>query len=90
MSAFEPSPCADDAPRPRRFVVLGAAEPGLLPRLIEPFAKRGLVPRRLEAEAEGGSLRVSLAAELDAATAALIAASLRATVGVAAVLAEQG
>lgn len=90
MSACQPSPGADDAARPRRLIVLGAAEPGLLPRLIEPFAKRGLVPHRLEAEAEGGSLRVSLAAELDAATAARIAASLRATVGVAAVLAEPG
>ncbi|GIK81508.1 MAG: hypothetical protein BroJett024_26130 [Alphaproteobacteria bacterium] len=90
MSALDHLDLPEDAPRLRRFTVLGAAEPGLLSRLIEPFAKRGLVPRRVVAEAEEGALRVSLAAELDAATAALIAAGLRATVGVAAVLAEQG
>jgi hypothetical protein len=90
VSALDPNLLADDAARLRRFTVLGAAEPGLLPRLIEPFAKRGLVPRRFEAAEEAGSLRVSVTAELDADTAALIAATLRATVGVAAVLAQQG
>ncbi|WP_337876076.1 hypothetical protein [Elioraea sp.] len=90
MSALDPNLLADDAARLRRFTVLAAAEPGLLPRLIEPFAKRGLVPRRFEAAQEGDSLRVSFAAELDADTAARIAATLRTTVGVAAVLAEQG
>lgn len=81
-------PDADAGSRLHRFTVLGEAEPGLLPRLIEPFAKRGLVPRHLHAVAGADGLRVSLAADLDGVTASLLAASLRATVGVATVLAE--
>ena len=73
-----------------RFTVLGEADPGLLSRLIEPFAKRGLMPPRLEAQSDGAVLRVSLAAELEADAAPLLAASLRAIVGVTTVLAEPG
>lgn len=83
-----------DQPAPARlacrFTVLGEAHPGLLSRLIEPFAKRGLMPRRLEAQSDGAVLRVSLAAELEADAAPLLAASLRAIVGVTTVLAEPG
>jgi hypothetical protein len=83
-----------DQPAPARlacrFTVLGEADPGLLSRLIEPFAKRGLMPRRLEAQSDGVVLRVSLAAELEADAAPLLAASLRAIVGVTTVLAEPG
>ena len=88
MSALDRDASADDALRVRRFTVLAEAEPGLLPRLIEPLAKRGLVPTRLEAMADGATLRATLSVELDAAAAQLIGASLRAIVGVATVLTD--
>jgi hypothetical protein len=65
-----------------RFRVLAEAEPGLLPRLLQPFAKRDLVPDRLRATREGERLRVELA--LDAVApevAALVAGNLRQVVG---------
>jgi hypothetical protein len=37
-----------------RFLVQGLADPGLLPRLIEPFSKLGLVPSRVHASCEAG------------------------------------
>jgi hypothetical protein len=88
MSALDHTLPDADAPRLRRFTVLGEAEPGLLPRLIEPLAKRGLIPRRLEAVVEGATMRVSLSVVLDSGCASHLAASLRATVGVIAVLAD--
>lgn len=36
------------------FFVTGAADPGLLPRLIEPVAKLGHVPSRVHASRENG------------------------------------
>ncbi len=37
-----------------RFLVQGAADPGLLPRLLEPFSKLGTVPSRVHASCESG------------------------------------
>jgi hypothetical protein len=37
-----------------RFLVQGPADPGLLPRLVEPFAKLGAVPSRVHASCESG------------------------------------
>lgn len=88
MSALDHDPTADDTPRLRRFTVLAQAEPGLLPRLIEPLAKRGLVPTRLEAMADGAILRATLSVELDGAAAQRLGASLRAIIGVATVLTD--
>jgi hypothetical protein len=42
------------------FTVEAFAEPGLLPRLLQPFAKRDLVPDHLLARREGERLRVQL------------------------------
>ncbi|WP_019014900.1 hypothetical protein [Elioraea tepidiphila] len=88
MTALDHDRPADDVLRVRRFTVLADAEPGLLPRLIEPLAKRGLVPRRLEVVAEDATMRLSLSVELDGGAASLLGASLRAIVGVRTVLAE--
>jgi hypothetical protein len=66
----------------RRFRLTAAAEPGLLPRVLEPFAKRGLVPERLRAERRDDVLTVELLADLPAEIAPLLAASLGAIVGV--------
>ena len=73
------------------FFVTGEADPGLLPRLIEPFAKLGLVPARAHASAEDGDGR-ELSADLrvngvDRQTAHLLDNALRRVVGVRTVIA---
>ena len=45
-----PSECIVSA----RFLVQGEADPGLLPRLLEPFSKLGAVPTRVHASRENG------------------------------------
>lgn len=74
-----------------RFCVVGVADPGLLPRLIEPMAKMGHVPSRVHASREAGDgsqmvvdLRLS---GVSARTAQLVENALRATVGVHQVIA---
>ncbi|MGD9805363.1 MAG: hypothetical protein AB7E81_08975 [Hyphomicrobiaceae bacterium] len=37
-----------------RFFVQGLSDPGLLPRLVEPFSKLGTVPSRVHASCESG------------------------------------
>lgn len=68
------------------FYVVGVADPGLLPRLIEPVAKMGHVPSRVHASRESGDgsevvvdLRL---VDINARTAQLVENALRATVGV--------
>ncbi len=68
------------------FYVVGVADPGLLPRLIEPVAKMGHVPSRMHASRESGDgsevvvdLRLT---GVNARTAQLVENALRATVGV--------
>ncbi|HZT89192.1 MAG TPA: hypothetical protein VFA12_14555 [Stellaceae bacterium] len=46
MSSFAAVPvAASDPPAAVQFLVQAAAEPGVMPRLFELFAKRGLVPQ---------------------------------------------
>lgn len=73
------------------YFVTGEADPGPLPRLLEPFAKLGLVPTRAHASVEDGDGR-ELAADLrvesvDRVTAHLIDKALRRIVGVRSVIA---
>jgi len=73
------------------FFVTAPANPGLLPRLIEPVAKLGAVPARLHASREAGD-GSELSVELRLAgvaprTAELIEFALRAVVGVRQVMA---
>lgn len=73
------------------FFVTAEADPGVLSRLIEPFAKLGLVPARAHASAEDGDGRM-LNADLrligvDRQTAHLIDKALRRVVGVRSVIA---
>jgi hypothetical protein len=42
------------------FTLEAEAAPGLLPRLLQPFAKRDLVPDHLRARREGETLHVEL------------------------------
>ena len=68
-------------------------DPGLLPRVLEVFAKRSLVPDALRAErrADGDSLSIELRiAAIAPAKARHIAACLRESVGVRTVLGPIG
>lgn len=61
------SQSSPEAPRPRtgavaRFVVSGAAEPGVAPRVLELFAKRGLVPDDFHARAANGRQTIEVRA----------------------------
>ncbi len=73
------------------FFVTAPADPGLLPRLIEPIAKLGAVPSRVHASREAGDgseqgvdLRLTGFAQR---TADLVERALRAVVGVRQVMA---
>jgi hypothetical protein len=73
------------------FFVTAPADPGLLPRLIEPVAKLGTVPSRVHASRESGD-GSELSVELRLAgvaprTAELVEFALRAVVGVRQVMA---
>jgi len=69
------------------FSVHTEAEPGVMPRVIELFAKRGMVPTSWHSRVTAGELTIDLQMRgLDAATAAYIAACLRQVISVTAVL----
>ncbi len=74
-----------------RFLLQGPADPGLLPRLIEPFSKLGTVPTRVHASREAGDgseMSVDLRlAGVDARTAELIEIALRRVIGVSQLIA---
>ena len=73
------------------FHVTGPADPGLLPRLIEPFAKLGHVPARVHASRElgdGSQVMVDLRlVGVPRRTADLIERALRSVIGVQQVIA---
>jgi hypothetical protein len=73
------------------FLVTAPADPGLLPRLIEPVAKLGAVPSRIHASRDapdGSELSVDLRLTgVPLRTARLVECALRAIVGVHQVLA---
>jgi hypothetical protein len=85
------APRAADATVRAFFFVTAPADPGLLPRLIEPVAKLGAVPLRVHASREAGNgseLTVDLRlAGVDPRTADLVERALRAVVGVHQVMA---
>ena len=69
-----------------RFSVLADAEPGLLPRLIQPFARRDLLPDSFSAERRGTDMRVEITmARMPAEMVHLVEGNLRQVVGVTAV-----
>lgn len=74
-----------------RFLVLGPADPGLLPRLVEPFAKLGTVPTRVHATREAGDgseMTVDLRlGDVPQRTAELVELALRRVVGVSQLIA---
>ncbi|HEX6000627.1 MAG TPA: hypothetical protein VFZ16_14715 [Hyphomicrobiaceae bacterium] len=78
--------CAEPDTVRAYFFISAPADPGLLPRLIEPVAKLGAMPTRVHASRESGDgseLVVDLRlAGVAPRTAELIGRALRAVVGV--------
>lgn len=71
------------------FSVFAAPEPGVMPRVLELFAKRGLVPLRFHSDVVGdgeSGLVIDVHVELADDTAAHVANSLRGLVHVERVL----
>ena len=65
------------------FTVEAFAEPGLLPRLLQPFAKRDLTPDHMLARREGEMLRVELGmAAMPAEMVHLVGGNLGQVIGV--------
>ncbi len=65
------------------FTVEAYAEPGLLPRLLQPFAKRDLTPDHLLSRRDGEMLRVELGmTAMPAEMVHLIAGNLGQVIGV--------
>jgi hypothetical protein len=65
------------------FTVHACAEPGMLPRLLQPFAKRDETPDHMEARRHGDDLLVELRLEaVCPEVARLILGNLRQVVGV--------
>ena len=56
MSA--PVPCANV-----RFLLDAECSPGLLPRVLQPFARRDLVPDRMWSHRSGGMMHLEIAVE---------------------------
>lgn len=73
-----------------RFTLVADAAPGLLPRLLQPFAKRDLTPDMFEARSVDGTLRVDIAmAAMPAEMVHLVAGNLEQTFGVRSVVHRQ-
>ena len=59
------------------------ADPGLLPRLLQPFARRDLVPDRMWSHRAGDTMHVEIAmAEMPGEVVHLVEGNLRKMVGV--------
>lgn len=66
-----------------RFHLLAEASAGLVPRLLQPFAKRDLVPDLLLVRRDGDALRVEIALDaMPAGMVHLVAGNLAQVVGV--------
>jgi hypothetical protein len=66
-----------------RFSLTADAAPGLLPRLLQPFAKRDLSPDAFEASRAGDEMRVEIAMHaMPAEMVHLVEGNLRQVVGV--------
>jgi hypothetical protein len=92
--SFLPVAAASDADAPEQlstvcFLVQARPEPGVMPRVIELFAKRGLVPSRWNSNASLASLNIELHMPLDRDLADYMAACMRQIIGVETVLTSE-
>src|SRR5437870_13014258 len=77
----------DPAPLTFDFALQARAEPGVMPRVVELFAKRGLVPQQWHSIAAGPALTIDLQIDgLDDELAGYIARCMRQITGVETVL----
>ena len=73
-----------------RFTVTADASPGLLPRLLQPFARRDLVPDSFETRRTGEAMRIDIAmTAMPAEMVHLVEGNLRQVVGVRSLVAKQ-
>jgi acetolactate synthase regulatory subunit len=73
-----------------RFTVVAEAAPGLLPRLMTPFARRDLTPDSIAAQRDGDAMEVEIAmTAMPAEMVHLVEGNLRQTVGVRSVARRQ-
>jgi hypothetical protein len=80
-----------EAPVAARFRLSAEASPGLLPRLLAPFARRDLCPDAVRAARRGGLMQVEFAlAAMPAGEVHPVEGNLRQVVGVSAVEVEIG
>jgi acetolactate synthase small subunit len=78
---------ADDFSATANFVVQACAEPGVMPRVMELFAKRGLVPSLWHSAVSGAALSIEIRITgVERDTVDYIARCMRAIVGVDTVL----
>lgn len=77
-------PLSNDVPcRPVRFEVLADAEPGLLPRVFAPFARRDLVPDKVRTRRDGALVLAEVEVEaMPSEMLHVIEGNLRQIVGV--------
>ena len=74
---------ADDSFQAVQFELVADAEPGLIPRLLAPFAKRDVVPDRVKTGRNGAVIEAILGVdELPAQMVHLIENNLRQIIGV--------
>jgi hypothetical protein len=74
-----------------RFTVTAEASPGLLSRVLEPFAKRDLMPDTLRASRDGAMMRAEVALQaMPLGMVHLVAGNLGQIVGVRRVEAMEG
>jgi hypothetical protein len=90
-SAAAPAVADGDAPLLSvSFSVQASAEPGIMPRVVELFAKRGLVPHKWHSTVSGAVLTIDLQiAGIGRGPADYIARSMRQIYGVEAVLTSE-
>lgn len=80
----------DAAPVTVCFSLQARAEPGVMPRVVELFAKRGLVPQKWHSTAAGPGLTIEVQMNgLGRDLAGYIARSMRQIIGVEAVLTSE-
>jgi acetolactate synthase small subunit len=85
------SDCLDEPLVAARFTVLADAFPGLLPRVLEPFARRDLIPDNLRATRDGDAMRAEVALHaMPLGMVHLVASNLGQIIGVRRVEAMEG